>query len=653
VRTSHLLCVTLAVSCAFGSGTAADDPPPVSAGITESVEVRLVTVEVVALDGKDRTVADLTKEDFKLFVDRKERPIDTFDVACEGGSLDDPKSKRFGGWETPPNLAAGTRRVVFAFDYLHLPSTPCPDASASRDGRTRILSQPTCMYHTQSLRDYQAMLAAKTEVHDEELMVVALTGGLRVEQPFTRDRTAVVATLRRMEHDITLWNGRFDHLNEISLFAGLEALVTVLRAVPGPKAVVLITAGGGPSEFYQLYFERLAAVASDARVAIYPVDCRGIFGTPVGLPGGPPGLWRLASTTGGRVIANTNDPTIGYARARRDLGCRYTLGFYDRKPEEDKRHELRVDSLRADVHLLSTDRYSFPSNKERLKLAVEAAYLVPQMFEGGGLRAYVFPLQPQDASTWDALVDLDFPVPLAGKSLDRSVRDFGVVLQRGADVVHTFHRSITLQSARPGEGKSDRRITFLEPAAMPPGHYVVTAVLSDPATDKPFSYRTELSVPEIPKGKTFLTGPILGRRSGDDVVVYGRTSDRGAAADRVGNPASFRPLLVNEANREQPLAALTHACVLKAHRKDGPWVAARTLLAEDGSIAGTLPEIPIAWDGKGASSCRRIFDELPVATLRLGRYTFRATLSGVGAGLSPMETSEIPFALIATPAAQP
>jgi hypothetical protein len=212
---------------------------------------------------------------------------------------------------------------------------------------------------------------------------------------------------------------------------------------------------------------------------------------------------------------------------------------------------------------------------------------------------------------------------------------------------------MTLQSARPREGTTERRITFLEPATMPPGHYVVTAVLSDPATDKPFSYRTELSVPEIPKRKTFLTGPILGRRSGDDVVVYGRTSESGRAADRVGNPASFRPLLVNEANREQPLAALTHACVLKPRRKDGPWVAARTLLAEDGSIAGTLPDVPITRDEKAAPPCLRIFDELPVGSMRLGRYTFRATLSAVGAGLAPMETSEIPFALVATPATQP
>jgi VWFA-related protein len=643
MRFSGLCGATLAVAFALAAPAADEDPPPVATELKESVEVRLVIVDVLALDAKERTVPDLTKADFRLFVDRKETPIDTFDVTCDDGEVDDPASKTYAGWTMPQDLATGTRRIVLAFDYPHLTTVRCPGVDAT---------QP-CMYHTQSLRDYQAMLTAKVGVHDEELMVAALTGGLRVEQPFTRDRAAVVATLYRMEHDITLWNGMFDHVNELSLFSSLDALVTVLRSVPGPKAIVLITAGAGPSEFYQLYFERLAAIASDARVTIYPVDCRGMFGVRAGPIGDPAGLWQLAATTGGRVINNTNDSTIGYARARRDLGCRYTIGFYDRKSGEDKEHEVRVDSRREGVHFLFADRYSFPSNKERLKMAVEAAYLVPEMFEGGGMRAHVFPLQPKNAATWDALVDLDFPVPLAGTKDDAAARDFGVVLQRGSDVVHTFHRTITLQSAHAVYGTGDRRITFLEPATMPPGQYVVTAVLSDPANEKPFSYRVELSVPEIPKGKAFLTGPILGRRSGDDVVVYGRTNDAGTPADRVGNRASFRPLLVNEANREQPLAALTHACVPKPRRKDGPWVVARTLFAEDGSIVGTLPDLPITWEAKGAAPCRRMFDELPVGTLRLGRYTFRATLSSVGALVSPIETREIPFALIATPTPEP
>ncbi|HJQ99645.1 MAG TPA: hypothetical protein VJ826_15130 [Candidatus Polarisedimenticolaceae bacterium] len=241
------------------------DPPPVESGLSTTVEVRLVTIDVVALDRSDRTIPDLGKEDFKLFVDGKETSIDTLDVFCSGGGVNDPVAKKFGGWATPPDMQGGTRRVVLAFDYLHLPSTPCPD------------NPIPCNYHTQALQQFQDVLAAKTDVADEEMMVVAVTNGLRIEQPFTRDRGAVVETLKRMEHDITLWNGNFDHLTEFPFFSGLNALVTVLRSVPGPKAVVFVSAGKGPGSAYENDFRNLASRASDAQVSIYSVDCRGLY----------------------------------------------------------------------------------------------------------------------------------------------------------------------------------------------------------------------------------------------------------------------------------------------------------------------------------------------------------------------------------------
>jgi VWFA-related protein len=254
-----------------GAAIAADGAPPATPLTTDastSIEVRLVTVDVIALDARDRTVPNLTKQDFQLFVDGKESEIDTLDASCEAGAQDDPHSIKLGGWETPADLVHGVRRIVLAFDYLHLPVAPCPDSL-----------DPTgpCMLHTRALRAYEEALEARRDVADEETMVVALTGGLRIEQPFTRDREAVIRTLHRMEADVSLWNGNFGHLTETPLFTGLQALVTVLHAVPGPKAVVLLSAGAGPTGPYDREFDRLAAASSDAQVSFYPVDCQGLY----------------------------------------------------------------------------------------------------------------------------------------------------------------------------------------------------------------------------------------------------------------------------------------------------------------------------------------------------------------------------------------
>jgi hypothetical protein len=345
----------------------------------------------------------------------------------------------------------------------------------------------------------------------------------------------------------------------------------------------------------------------------------------------------LASVTGGRLTRNVSDFTTAYARARRDLGCRYTIGFYDRKPEEDKQHGLRVESARDGVRLRYADRYSFPSQKERRTQSVQAAYLAPQMFQGGGMRAHVFPVEPKDADRWDAIIAVEFPIPKEAARDGQAQREFGVVLQRGSDVAHTFHRSMTLS----GAGASrERRVTFLEPAVLKPGRYVVRAVLAAPADEKPFAAEAEVVVPEIPKRQPFLVGPVLGRRSGDDLVVYGGTSDR------VGSANAFRPLLFAEVDRSLPLAALTQACIVKGKRDDGPWLAERSLLSDRGEPVASMPGIQLAPEGKSAIVCRKVFDELPLEALPIGRYTFQATLALADATLLEDGTRRVPIALV-------
>jgi VWFA-related protein len=635
----------------LGSGVAIADEP-VKGDLSEHVEVRLVTIDVIALDQADQTVPGLGKESFRLFVDRKETPIDTVDSYCGDTPEDDPKSLKFGGWATPANLANETRRTVLAFDYLHLPYVVCPELSYDPD------HPRTCMLHTQALQAYQAAFAAKPEIQDEEIMVVALTGGLRVEQPFTRDRKAVIETLRRMEFDVTLWNGNFEQMTEFGFFRSLEALTTLLRVNQGPKSVVLLTAGAGPDDSYDGDFARIAAAASDARARIYPVDCRGLVGgiapsrsasgstsgTSRMETGGPPGFDRLASITGGRLTASSGDFTIGYARARRDSGCRYTIGFYDRKPEEDRSHAVRVESAVPGLVVHHASTYSFPSRETRRRRTMQAAYMVPKLFEGGGMRAQIFTLKPRDRRTWDALVAIDFPVPLDMQSTGPLRREFGAVLMSGPVVSSRFGRTVTLEGSATGQ-RAERRLTFLEPAALSPGRYTLTAVLSDPGAEAAFTAHVELTVPDIPSRRPFLVGPLIGRRSGPDVVIHGGEDRSGAPADSVGGSASFRPLIVTETDRTQPLFALTQACVSKKQAKRGPWRVARSLETAAGVAAGALDDGAFPGPDGAAMICESWLDQVPVSRLRLGAYTFSATVSAHDPG-STLDTRAARFLLV-------
>lgn len=253
------LWIRFAILASLAIPGAAGAPPekPAESGLTEKVEVRLVTLEVTVLDTKDRPVPGLRKEDFELEVDRKLEEIASVDEDCGG-----PREADVPAGDAAPS-DGGARRLVIALDYLHLPFATC-------GGRG------SCDAHTQVLDRLERFFREKPAL-DEDVMLVALTGSLRMEQPFTRDRQALLAALARMKDDPSLYAGDFAHATEEPLFRGLRALMAVMGSQPGRKAVALFTAGGGPSNArYEEDFRRLAALASDARVALYTVDGEGL-----------------------------------------------------------------------------------------------------------------------------------------------------------------------------------------------------------------------------------------------------------------------------------------------------------------------------------------------------------------------------------------
>ncbi|HET9481791.1 MAG TPA: VWA domain-containing protein [Candidatus Polarisedimenticolia bacterium] len=260
----HGALAVLAIQAALWEGPAAargEEQPPRDIGKKEHVEVRLVTLDVLVMDRSERTVPGLRAEDFTLVVDGRRVPIDTLDETC-AGAMDAPRAGRAATWSEPAAADSEPRRIIFAFDYLHLPliksSTGIP-----------------LMAHTKAIKRISSTLR-EAPPGNEEIMIAVLDGGLRIEQPFSRDRAQTLDTLARMEMDVTLYAGHFDHATERPLIAGLSALVDLADTVPGSKALVLFTGGPGPDGRYDRDLRKLASHASLARVAFYPVDGSGL-----------------------------------------------------------------------------------------------------------------------------------------------------------------------------------------------------------------------------------------------------------------------------------------------------------------------------------------------------------------------------------------
>ncbi len=335
----------------------------------------------------------------------------------------------------------------------------------------------------------------------------------------------------------------------------------------------------------------------------------------------PASLARLAVDTGGRYTESTNDLALGYARAQRDLSCIYSVGFYDDDAEEDKIKHVSVHVRAPGLRAVHPSRYVFRSRGAKLESRVRAAFLSPELYDTGVVRAHVFPLRPGSRKAWNGLLAVSFPVSLAETHGEESRRMFGATLLRGTKVVHRFDRVITLQPDGP-EVTSEPRITFLEPVDLEPGAYELRAVMSDPDGESPHAVKLEVTVPKIPRKELFLSGPILGTAAGINVVVTG--GDNGPLGDRVGGVNSFEPLLIQQLDAPVDLVALTEACVVGGHTPGAS--VQRSLRRADGTIVGDLPVQNIRPEGAGRVRCEHLVDRMPARALGDGRYEFEAVL---------------------------
>jgi hypothetical protein len=283
----------------------------------------------------------------------------------------------------------------------------------------------------------------------------------------------------------------------------------------------------------------------------------------------------------------------------------------------------------------------FRSAGAKRQALVRAAFLSPDLFATGVVRAHLFPLRPRTPGSWHALLAVSFPVPLAASGGDGKVeRDFGCVLNRGSVLVHSFNRRVTLRHESAGTG-AEPLVTFLEPVDLEPGKYLLTAVMLDPATAGPHTAKLEVEIGEVPRKALFLVDPVLGRRAGADVVVSGsgaqpKTGDSKSKKkkdeqketeepDRVGTENSFQPLLVRSIERPEELLVLSQACIVGSAKRSEREIM-RALRTSAGQRLGELPPVALHVEGEGKIRCQSLMDILPGASLDEGEYVFEAYL---------------------------
>jgi VWFA-related protein len=353
---------------------------------TIRVTTRLVSVNVV-VRSKGQPVTDLTARDFELFDRGKPQKISFFSMSS-ATPLHQTAAK------TPKNVftnrgeaksEAPTTATVLLVDGLN---TEFSDQTFARDQIVRFLGQidPSERIAIYALGRKLHVLHDFTDDREHLARVLARFRGGRVSEVITPDLDSQVSQMLdplQLEDKAQKNEADFrDGLRAERTLAALDSIANHFARLPGRKNLVWVS---GSFPIYPGYkvitglFEtsrersftaqaaRTARLFSDANMAIYPVDARGIFS--VGKYGAEAArstrLMRvedrpnpfhadnfdvmklLADGTGGVAFHDTNDLSKAIRRAVEDAQVTYTLGFYPAEETLDgKFHELNVKVAR-------------------------------------------------------------------------------------------------------------------------------------------------------------------------------------------------------------------------------------------------------------------------------------------------------------------
>jgi VWFA-related protein len=330
IGTARGLGVT-ALLCVTGGAVRAQQSPVIR------TETRVVLVDTIVTSRQGEYVRDLAARDFRVWEDNKEQTIKS--VVLEKG---------------PAGAPARPRNLVLFF--------------AGMEPGERIAARQAISGFIDAGAETNHMMA-----------VVSYNGTLRIGQNFTDDATRLKEAVNRTISSVAAPVSDSEAVDTIRALGNLARNLSVL---PGRKMIVFLSDGLPQSSVQKAELASAIDACNKSDVAVYPVDVRPLSGelksgkpnapfdsSPLsrGTRGGgrtgsgPQGqnadsdagpqdagtpnqqlLFRLASGTGGFVIANAGDLQAGLQKVGEEQSEYYVLSYTPIQSKDESCHTLRV-----------------------------------------------------------------------------------------------------------------------------------------------------------------------------------------------------------------------------------------------------------------------------------------------------------------------
>lgn len=423
-----------AISLAVPLAAQESQQPPAPQVFGETVEVRVVNLEVVVTDRDGLPVTGLTADDFRLTVDEAEQPIRYFTEVRGGAAVAAEASAAAGGAavESVPSLQpgepVGASYLVFVDDFFTLSHDRNSVLQALRDDVERLGPEDR-MALVAFDGDKLDMLTSWTNSPREleralrDAQARPAKGLRRVSErrSFTSDRRSrsgfpgvegrrVNALDTRLDVDERFYAETLERQLE-NVSSAVAAALRGFANPPGRKVLVLLS-GGWPYEiddYVANQFDRAVAepgvqngrelyapiidTANQLGYTIFTVDVPGLGGdssTDVEIDAVPENdarfasflrennqqytLQSVATATGGKALLNSARLDV-MPRVEAATRSYYWLGFVPAWKGDDRRHETKVTVRRDGLRVVSREGYADFSRRAEISAAVESVLL--------------------------------------------------------------------------------------------------------------------------------------------------------------------------------------------------------------------------------------------------------------------------------------
>jgi VWFA-related protein len=317
---------------------------------------RIVRVDVIATDGRGRTVENLRPADFVLQEDGAAQAIEEarfIKVDKSGATGDPPPTIQSDADERAEASRPNTRLFGFFLDEYHVSAADSPHA-----------------------RDTLAQFIDDT-LGPNDLLVVMRPLDSILHIRLTRDREHVREIVEafegrkadytpRGESERNIIAGTPEHIEQVRAqvtTSALNALAAHLGSVSGEaRKTLVVVSEGVPRVDRRRALELLPTLdsvirsANRSNVSIYAIDPRGGMAPAAGSPDDGDGLRALTAATGGQNVT-VGDLSAGMRRIEADSSAYYLLSYTTTQRQDDKLHSLQVSVKKAGISLRARQGY--------------------------------------------------------------------------------------------------------------------------------------------------------------------------------------------------------------------------------------------------------------------------------------------------------